>query len=465
MEITLPLELYPEFIEMRQMFADLIVNVARAMRGTSCDELKRYVRHACIHLRLHLAQCQDAGDIIELIGDQCSLINIALLEGIVMKFKVDEAKSAIQCYKDEIKNFYQEGRPLRQFLDNELSSSFPLQCKAVTITVNKAVNDYELKDINVWMTFAFKALAPNVKVVVIRKGESFTIPEEFARTKHQFDKKERTIIKLQDSNADLQKQLDAIKKQDNEQQLYKQLKAFVDELQEEKNIAEGRLQVMKEHFEQQLNEKDIILTLLKEKGEALQNKKQEEFTKKEKELSELQQLCHSKKEELAKTENEFKHQLEEKEQKIQEYSHMLQVNKKELEECQDALCTQQLKNESQNIQLLHHSSQGTCIYVLHLIYMYYVTHLYLIVVLLNDEQQSNKRKIKALTMQLEETERKLELKKKEIQEWADTLYQHKVNESSLNVHKVNHISQSTQYNIDTADNATQVQEGIILMSY
>ena len=70
-------------------------------------------------------------------------------------------------------------------------------------------------------------------------------------------------------------------------------------------------------------------------------------------------------------------------------------------------------------------------------------------VLPNDEQQ------------LKEKERTLELKEKEIQERAETLYQQKVNESSLNAHKVNHISTSTQCNIETADNATQVQEGII----
>ena len=75
--------------------------------------------------------------------------------------------------------------------------------------------------------------------------------------------------------------------------------------------------------------------------------KQEELTKKfSRELR-----VHNKKEELAKTENEFKHQLEKKEKEIQECSHILQ-------DCLDALHTQKLKNESQNIQLLHHAPQG-----------------------------------------------------------------------------------------------------------
>ena len=81
-------------------------------------------------------------------------------------------------------------------------------------------------------------------------------------------------------------------------------------------------------------------------------------------------------------------------------------------------------------------------------------------VLPNDEQQSKEKEIRALTIQLEERERIVELKEKELQE-RDTLYQQKVKEFLLNTQKVNHISQSTQSSIETADNATQVQEGII----
>ena len=87
--------------------------------------------------------------------------------------------------------------------------------------------------------------------------------------------------------------------------------------------------------------------------------------------------------------------------------------------------------------------------------------MYLTVVFPNEEQQSIKEKeIRALTIQLEDMERKLELKENEIQERAGALYQLKVNKFLLNAHKVNHISSSTQCSIETADNATQVQEGI-----
>ena len=177
-KITLPLKLSSEFTEMRNKFANLIDDVAKAMDRTSCDELKRYVRRH-IHLRPQLVQCQNTDNIIELIGDNCSLNDIALLKGVVDRFKVEEAQTAIQRYKDEIENFHQEGRPLRQFLDSQLALSSPLQCETATITVNKAIDDYKWNDIKILMTLAFEALAPNVKVVFIREDNSFTITCSF----------------------------------------------------------------------------------------------------------------------------------------------------------------------------------------------------------------------------------------------------------------------------------------------
>ena len=164
---------------MRNKFADLMDDVARAMHSTSCDELKKYIRFQNRDLRPELAQCQDTDDIIELIGDNCSLNDIALLEGVVERFNVEKAKTAIQRYKDEIENFHQEGRPLRQFLDSQLALSSPLLCETATITVNKAIDGNKLIDIKILMTLAFEALAPNVKVVFITESNSFTITCSF----------------------------------------------------------------------------------------------------------------------------------------------------------------------------------------------------------------------------------------------------------------------------------------------
>ena len=179
MKIKLPLRLCPEFTGMRDKFADLIDKIARALHNISYDELKSYVCFRFRHLRPQIAACEDTNGIMQLVSDQCQLTNVTVLESVVRKFNIEQAKSAIELYKDEIENFYQEGRPLRQFLDSKLALSSPLQCETATITVNKAVDDYELKDIDILMTFAFEELAPNVNVVVIRDGNSFTITCSF----------------------------------------------------------------------------------------------------------------------------------------------------------------------------------------------------------------------------------------------------------------------------------------------
>ena len=157
------------------MFTDLIDDVAQAMnKSVRYEDLKRYVGRNK-DLRPRLAHCKDTDEIIELIGDHCSLINVGLLEGVVKKYRAKKAESAIQEYKNEIESFHKEGRPLRQFLDQYLASASPLQCETATILVRKEVEDYELRDINVLMIVAFETLAPNVRVHVIKEGNSFTI--------------------------------------------------------------------------------------------------------------------------------------------------------------------------------------------------------------------------------------------------------------------------------------------------
>ena len=161
------------------MFTDLIDDVAQAINNSvRYENLKRYIGRNET-LRPHLAHCQNTDEIIELIGDHCSLINVALLESVVKKCKVKEADSAIQEYKNEIESFHKEGRPLRQFLNQYLAPASSLQCEEATILVHKEVKDYELRDINVLMTVAFETLAPNVRVHVIKEGNSFIITCSF----------------------------------------------------------------------------------------------------------------------------------------------------------------------------------------------------------------------------------------------------------------------------------------------
>ena len=182
-KINLPLELCPEFTRMRTKFAELKEAIAKAMHKVKVKDLKEYIsNHDKMPLKSHVVHCHKIKEIIQLIGNNCSLFDTVLLEWVAERFKVEEANKALKRYKNEIERFYQEGQPLRNFLDKRLNLASPLHCEMATVTVHKSVDDFDLKDIDILMTVAFQRLAPNVKVVVIREGNSFTIICSFPLT-------------------------------------------------------------------------------------------------------------------------------------------------------------------------------------------------------------------------------------------------------------------------------------------
>ncbi|XP_019857168.1 PREDICTED: uncharacterized protein MAL8P1.12-like isoform X2 [Amphimedon queenslandica] len=171
---NLPLELNEEFTRIRNKFGDLLDDVANAMDDTvDVEKLKKYVSRSNKHLRSGLALCQSTDEVVQLIGDDCSLINTALLEGIIDRFKVDKAEAAMKIYKDEIEKFYKE--PLHRCLNKQLASFSPLHCETAFITVDQNIEDYKLKDIQDLMTVAFQRLAPHIKVIFIIRANSFSI--------------------------------------------------------------------------------------------------------------------------------------------------------------------------------------------------------------------------------------------------------------------------------------------------
>ena len=180
-KISVPLELCPEFTRIRAKFSALKLDVAKAMKKkVKIKELKEYFSASRGYLRSRIASCKKIKELVLLVGDNCSLINFALLEDAVERFKVEEAKPAVQQYRKEIEKLYEKGQPLRDFLDKRLGSASPLlQYKAVIISVHKSIDEFELKDINILITVAFQRMAPEIDLEFVREGNSFTITCSF----------------------------------------------------------------------------------------------------------------------------------------------------------------------------------------------------------------------------------------------------------------------------------------------
>ena len=161
---------YVKFTEIRQKFASTVCDACHDMSAIPIDDLKFYLRHGYSHLRPELDQCQSKDDILGLISKKCSLIDISLLESVAIKFNI-QAKSVICQYKESMEIFCKV--KLRQYLNEKFSAGSCLSAETITFLVDRSIDDYTLNDVRILIATAFNdELSPNVKLVVIREGNS-----------------------------------------------------------------------------------------------------------------------------------------------------------------------------------------------------------------------------------------------------------------------------------------------------
>ena len=70
--------------------------------------MKHFLRDGYPHLKSQVAHSTSIDDVLDVVDDHCTLINISCLEGIVKRFKIKEAELHIQKYKDTIQLFCKE---------------------------------------------------------------------------------------------------------------------------------------------------------------------------------------------------------------------------------------------------------------------------------------------------------------------------------------------------------------------
>lgn len=164
-----------EFVVMRAKFAHTVFDACQAMSDISPDELKKYLRRGYRHLAPQLESIQTTDDMLNIVCDQCSVIDLSLLESVAQLFKIKEAVAFIEKYKKELQEFKQ----LRSFLDNELLSGSPLECETITFVVDQNIEDHTIDDVKLLLQHAFKDLAKYVKIIVIREHYSFIVTCSF----------------------------------------------------------------------------------------------------------------------------------------------------------------------------------------------------------------------------------------------------------------------------------------------
>ena len=168
------------FIEFEKEYAAAVFNINRAMENAvSLEDLMDYLNWGYKHPDLHrqLRHSKNKADVLKLISDYSSMININLLEAIVNEFNVEAAKPIIQKHKERIKIIQQS--VLHQVLDQELFAGSPLQSEKIKIYVKHDVQSCTFDEVQQLIKAAFKENEPYVRIVVIKEASSYIVTCSF----------------------------------------------------------------------------------------------------------------------------------------------------------------------------------------------------------------------------------------------------------------------------------------------
>ena len=163
---------------MRVTFGNLLHTVAPIIaKGIpSLQELKKYLRRCFRELKPQLSIAGSFDDVMELVEEKCTIINIVCLEGIINIFNITEAKKHIKDYQAAVDEFCTKVR--LSLCENQsfiTSPSTQLKCETVEFVLEWEPDDYFLSEIRDLLRKAFKDMAIRVQVRVIRRGNSIIV--------------------------------------------------------------------------------------------------------------------------------------------------------------------------------------------------------------------------------------------------------------------------------------------------
>ena len=138
------------------------------------DELMCFFADSYPHLKSEITHSKSINDVLNVVRDHCTLIDISCLEGIVERYDIKEAQTHIQTYKNVVQSFCKKTKAVlclnETFKENKSHSL--LKCETADFVLNWDPKCYTLEDINVLLA---ESVEDNVQIRVIRKGNSIIV--------------------------------------------------------------------------------------------------------------------------------------------------------------------------------------------------------------------------------------------------------------------------------------------------
>ena len=113
------------------------------------DELQRFLANSYNYIHPQVAHFISVNEILTVLRDHCTLIDVSCLEGIVEQFHIEEAKIHIRAFRDVIQLFCAETK-ISLCLGEcfEVRKTPLLRCETATFVLKWKGDDYTLADVN-----------------------------------------------------------------------------------------------------------------------------------------------------------------------------------------------------------------------------------------------------------------------------------------------------------------------------
>ena len=172
----------PDFNKIRSKFGRTFFRVRNAISKNSplIKDLKTFLQDSFPDLKPQIAHVNTIDEILDIIRDKCTLIDINYLEAIVEEFDIKEAKSYIEEYKSYMEEFCKTVSA-KLCLDEcfKVKTSSSVEGETATFILGWNPHDCVINDIKEILSVCLEELSIHVQVESIQKHNSIKVVCKF----------------------------------------------------------------------------------------------------------------------------------------------------------------------------------------------------------------------------------------------------------------------------------------------
>ena len=179
MRILVPQCMSAEFTQIRTKFG-ITFNIIRSIiesNPPSMEDMKQFLEDCDSSLKPSLAHSKSIRDVLNIVRDKCTLIDINYLEAVVTRFNIEGVMKHIESYKEFVDQFCDTVSVRLCLKENFPVTMTPtsLNCETATFVLDWNPTDSTLNDIRALLSAVFQRLAKRVTIKVIKTGNSIIV--------------------------------------------------------------------------------------------------------------------------------------------------------------------------------------------------------------------------------------------------------------------------------------------------